>query len=138
MANKYNGHFVTDLIRCFDNRKNYIEIEFDKNGWFQICVGEHTFNKGKVLKLDNSEDTLTVTYGDDIIPPATAIFTLDDNDLPTPNAAGFFLMDNKKKKMNKLAPIQIKEIQALANLCVQEGDFFIEIYNNPEIIVRAF
>ena len=55
---EFSGRFVTDLIRCFDNRKNFLDIEFDKNGWLQIHVGEDTFNKGKVLKIDNSAEQI--------------------------------------------------------------------------------
>ena len=128
----YSGKFVSDLIRCFDNKKSFIVLEFDRGEFLEICVGpNHNFNEGKVLKIDNAGDTLSISYGADLeLRKRETVFNLGADRYPTNPEPEFFLGTHERTPIRKLEHQQIMEILALRS-CVEDGDFFIEIYDTP-------
>ena len=136
MAN-FSGNFVSDLIRCFNNKGNFLVLEFDHGEVLQIYLGEgKTFNTGEVLKIDNTQGTVAIGLGNQIFCKRLSPFRIQDRYPAKSEEAGFYLGDVNGKSLEKLDDKHVHQLLSL-KFCVEEGDFFMEIYDTAVPNVRV-
>ena len=133
----FSGNFVSDLVRCFNNTKNYLVFEFDHGEVLQIYLGEgKNFNTGEVLKIDNAKNELNINFGTQCLFKKSSPFKIE-NRYPTRNEEpGFYLGDINRKSLDKLEDTHIHQLLSL-KICVEEGDFFMEIYDAATPNIRV-
>jgi hypothetical protein len=141
MAQNYSGKFIADMIRCFNNKQGFLSIKFDHEEVLEICVGpDMTFNEGKVLRIDNSGETLQIFYGTEELPRLNTRLEVgiqkSGTRYPKSPKLGFFLGDATHVHLDKLEREHLYQLLSLKG-CVESGDFFIELYDAPTSFINA-
>lgn len=136
MAN-FSGHFVADIIRCFNNKGNFLALEFDHGEVLQIYLGEgKAFNTGEVLKIDNTNRIISLQFGSQNFSKRSSPFRIQDRYPVKGEEAGFYFGDVNGKVFEKLDDKHVHQLLSLKFL-VEEGDFFMEIYDTAIPNVRV-